>query len=618
MSSSSILVKPKPVRDECIESGKSWPLGRPGGARPNNNDSSSTDAIEIYLSTADSVTAMRVLASDTIESVKLKIQRFKGFYAKQQMLIYGGRELSRPDSLIKDYGVTDGNAVHLVLRLSDLQLVRIKTYCGKKYVFRVQKNRNVQDLKQRIYAKDSGLALDEQQLVFKGEQLEDKRLIEDLLLEDDAVIHLLMTKTVKLRTKSVGTAVEVCFVAPDSDNGVQPNSTKGLACTSIRKKSLITPPQPPQLTDVIENTPETVIDYQAPRPSYLLEPLTASANCVLSSALYDILDIVRAGLESGKPPKQSSEGCGGAYFMQDATGTRYVGVFKPVDEEPMAVNNPRGLPVSPNGEGLKRGTRVGEGAYREVAAYILDHPIGGPRPLTSDEPGFAGVPPTMMIRCSHYAFHNATVMDGSVPETKMGSLQKFVECESSCEDMGPATFPVHEVHKITVLDIRLANADRHGGNILICNEGESSSIKLVPIDHGYCLPEAFEDCTFEWLYWPQAKQPYDPNTLKYINSLDADMDIQLLKSYGWTLSAACSRVLQISTMLLKKGAAAGLTPYEIACMMCRESLNKPSVIENIVEQAKESILPECSEVAFLEVVSQIMDFHIEKAKCTQK
>jgi hypothetical protein len=126
----------------------------------------------------------------------------------------------------------------------------------------------------------------------------------------------------------------------------------------------------------------------------------------------------------------------------------------------------------------------------------------------------------------------------------------------------------------------------------------------------------FEDCTFEWLYWPQAKQPYDPKTLKYINSLDADMDIQLLKSHGWSLSPACSRVLQISTMLLKKGAAAGLTPFEIAYMMCRESLNKPSVIENIVEQANEAILPGWSEAAFLQVVSQIMDFQIEKAKCT--
>jgi hypothetical protein len=374
--------------------------------------------------------------------------------------------------------------------LSDLQLVRVKTYSGKKYVFRVQKNRNVQDLKQRIHARDSGLALDEQQLVFKGEQLEDKRLIEDLLLEDDAVIHLYVKKTVKLKTKPAGTALEVCFVCPESDNDILPDLTKLPQCSRIRENSLITPPQSPQLTDVIENTLENVIDYQDPRPLYLLEPLTASADCVLSPTFYDLICIVRAGLESGKPPKQSSEGCGGAYFMQDATGTRYVGVFKPVDEEPMAVNNPRGLPVSPDGEGLKRGTRVGEGAYREVAAYILDHPIGGPRPLTCDEPGFADVPPTMMIRCSHYAFHNATIMGSSVQEIKIGSLQKFVNCESSCEDLGPAKFPVHEVHKITVLDIRLANADRHGGNILVCIENEPSSIKLVPIDHGYCLPES--------------------------------------------------------------------------------------------------------------------------------
>ena len=106
--------------------------------------------------------------------------------------------------------------------------------------------------------------------------------------------------------------------------------------------------------------------------------------------------------------------------------------------------------------------------------------------MTSDDPGFVGVPP-MMIQCSHYAFHNATVMDGSVPETKMGSLQKFVECESSCKDTGFANLPVHEVNKITVLDIRMENVDRHGRNILICNEFESLFIIFVPINHGYCL-----------------------------------------------------------------------------------------------------------------------------------
>jgi len=40
-----------------------------------------------------------------------------------------------------------------------------------------------------------------------------------------------------------------------------------------------------------------------------------------------------------------------------------------------------------------------------------------------------------------------------------------------------------------VLDIRLANADRHAGNILFCKEGEEGRIVLIPIDHGYCLPD---------------------------------------------------------------------------------------------------------------------------------
>ena len=28
--------------------------------------------------------------------------------------------------------------------------------------------------------------------------------------------------------------------------------------------------------------------------------------------------------------------------------------------------------------------------------------------------------------------------------------------------------------------------------------------ELVPIDHGFCLPEALESPYLEWLYWPQA------------------------------------------------------------------------------------------------------------------
>uniref|UniRef100_A0A2P2QK85 Uncharacterized protein n=1 Tax=Rhizophora mucronata TaxID=61149 RepID=A0A2P2QK85_RHIMU len=41
--------------------------------------------------------------------------------------------------------------------------------------------------------------------------------------------------------------------------------------------------------------------------------------------------------------------------------------------------------------------------------------------------------------------------------------------------------------------------------------------------------------------------------------------------------------------------------------MCREMLNKESVIEEIVREAQDSLLPHMSEITFLETVSQIMD-----------
>lgn len=128
----------------------------------------------------------------------------------------------------------------------------------------------------------------------------------------------------------------------------------------------------------------------------------------------------------------------------------------------------------------------------------------------------------------------------------------------------------------------------------------------------------FEDCTFDWLYWPQAKHPYSPETVAYINNLDADKDIELLKFHGWDLPLECARVLRISTMLLKKGAERGLTPFAIGSIMCRETIKKKSVIEQIVEEALEAILPETSEAAFLECVSSIMDRRLEELPESQK
>lgn len=117
----------------------------------------------------------------------------------------------------------------------------------------------------------------------------------------------------------------------------------------------------------------------------------------------------------------------------------------------------------------------------------------------------------------------------------------------------------------------------------------------------------FGDCTFEWLYWPQARTPYSEDAIRYIQSLDAEEDISLLQFHGWNLPPQCARVLRISTMLLKKGAERGFTPFAIGSIMCRETLNSISVIEEIVLEAQASMLPDTTEASFLECISQIMD-----------
>lgn len=65
-------------------------------------------------------------------------------------------------------------------------------------------------------------------------------------------------------------------------------------------------------------------------------------------------------------------------------------------------------------------------------------------------------------------------------------------------------------------------------------------------------------------------------------------------------------------MLLKKGAERGLTPYDIGSILCRQTVKKESEIEAIIEEAEDAVLPGTSEETFLETISEIMDFHLDK------
>lgn len=269
-------------------------------------------------------------------------------------------------------------------------------------------------------------------------------------------------------------------------------------------------------------------------------------------------------------PQLVAEGEGGTYFVHDTTGAT-IGVFKPTDEDPQADNNPKRKKSDENlsngdEEREKQRTRqsipANETAVREAAAYAIDR-------------GYAGVPPTFLVEARHASFGDDQV--------KLGSLQQFAPNECASWDVGPAAFSVADVHRIGLFDIRTFNTDRHGGNLL-CRKAAQPQGKvqydLVPIDHAYCFPTALGEANWEWLYWPQAKVPFTEDELRYIDSIDVDADLALLARLG--LCSEALRVYRTTATFLKKGAAAGLTLFELGKLCYRGRNDARSQLETLV------------------------------------
>jgi len=228
----------------------------------------------------------------------------------------------------------------------------------------------------------------------------------------------------------------------------------------------------------------------------------------------------------------------------------------------------------------------GGGAIREVVAYLLDHE------------NKAGVPATHLLQ----DFSLSSWLGSGKPATKTGSLQEFVPHYAAAADMGSSLFSVEDVHNIGVFDIRLLNLDRNGENLLVVKEG--SKHRLVPIDHSYILPPSFiRKPFFEWLYWKQAKAPFSPETLKYIAKLDVDKDAHLLAANG--IPAESIRMMQTSTLLLQKGAAAGLNLFQIASFVCADDDSMKSELESIVEAAESAANGD--RAVFFRVFEQLVD-----------
>jgi len=161
--------------------------------------------------------------------------------------------------------------------------------------------------------------------------------------------------------------------------------------------------------------------------------------------MYDSFEVIRAGFESGLAPSLTEEGTSGTYTLQvanDEDTVRPVALWKPIDEEPFAPNNPRGMQAPFGSETCRPGVKSGESSLREVIAYLLDHE------------GFAGVPPTALVEVSHPSllmtpfsdrqvtcpeFRN--LISGLLPFQKQSRTNSNTQLRHNSPDSSPATYP---------------------------------------------------------------------------------------------------------------------------------------------------------------------------------
>ncbi|XP_077252137.1 polyubiquitin-like [Tasmannia lanceolata] len=159
---------------------------------------------------------LEVIAGDTVQDIKAKIQEKEQIPSEQQIVIYAGRSLEDSQTLAS-YNIPMESTLHIFIRPKEEMQIFVQLPTREMILLDVKTWYNVQYIKALIESR-VGLPSNQQRLVHSGKQLEDHRTLLEYNIERETMLYVnppVMQVFVQWYGKTITLEVESCNTAAD-------------------------------------------------------------------------------------------------------------------------------------------------------------------------------------------------------------------------------------------------------------------------------------------------------------------------------------------------------------------------------------------------------------------